>query len=101
MAKKLKVSDLADVATKGGAVGVVSYLLSVWELDPSLNIVVLPVVLHVLNVLSTKVGDPAVANFFAKQVKVVEVAVKETVAAPTPVAQIPAVKKAPAKKKKK
>ena len=33
MSKKLQVSELADVATKGGAVGVASYLLSTWNID--------------------------------------------------------------------
>lgn len=96
MSKKVQVSDLADVATKGGVVGIVSYLFATWDIDPALNIVVLPVALYVLNLLSTKVGDPAVANFFAKQSKIVEVAVKETVAKP----KAAAVKKAAPKKKK-
>lgn len=96
MSKKVQVSDLADVATKGGVVGVISYLFSTWNIDPALNIVVLPAALYALNVLSTKVGDPAVANFFAKQSKIVEVAVKETVAKP----KATAVKKAAPKKKK-
>jgi len=80
MSKKIKVSDLADVATKGGAVGVLSYLFAVWEIDPALNIVVLPALLYVLNLLSTKIGDPQIANFFTKQKEITEVAVKETVA---------------------
>jgi hypothetical protein len=57
-------------------------LFSTYNVDPALNIVVLPAVMYVLNALSTKVGDPQVANFFAKQSKVVEVAVKQTVAKP-------------------
>jgi len=101
MSKKLDESELAEVATKGGAIGVVSYLFSVWNVDPALNIVVLPVVVYLLNAASTWIGDPTIANFFAKQSKIAEVVIKETVAAPTPVAQVPAVKKAPAKKKKK
>lgn len=101
MAKKVNVSELTDVATKGGAIGVVSYLMSTYEVDPALNIVVLPAILYVLNVLSTKIGDPQIANFFAKQNKVVEAAVKETVARPTGVAKISAVKKGNAKNKKK
>lgn len=91
MSKKVQVSELADVATKGGAVGVVSYLLSTYNVDPALNIVILPAILYVLNLVSTKVGDPAIASFFAK--KPVVVAVAKTVAKP-------AVKKAPAKKNK-
>jgi hypothetical protein len=101
MSKKINVVDIKDVATKGGAIGVVSYLMSTWEVDPALNVVVLPAILYVLNVLSTKIGDPQIANFFAKQSKVVEAAVKETVARPTAVAKIPAVKKAAPKNKKK
>lgn len=101
MSKKINVVDIKDVATKGGAIGVVSYLMSTWEVDPALNVVVLPAILYVLNVLSTKIGDPQIANFFAKQSKVVEAAVKETVARPTEVAKIPAVKKAAPKNKKK
>lgn len=101
MSKKINVVDIKDVATKGGAIGVVSYLMSTWEIDPALNVVVLPAILYVLNVLSTKIGDPQIANFFAKQSKVVEAAVKETVARPTAVAKIPAVKKAAPKNKKK
>ena len=101
MSKKINVVDIKDVATKGGAIGVVSYLMSTWEVDPALNVVILPAILYVLNVLSTKIGDPQIANFFAKQSKVVEAAVKETVARPTAVAKIPAVKKAAPKNKKK
>lgn len=101
MSKKINVVDIKDVATKGGAIGVVSYLMSTWEVDPALNVVVLPAILYVLNVLSTKIGDPQIANFFAKQSKVVEAAVKETIAQPTAVAKIPAVKKAAPKNKKK
>jgi len=101
MSKKINVVDIKDVATKGGAIGVVSYLMSTWEVDPALNVVILPAILYVLNVLSTKIGDPQIANFFAKQSKVVEAAVKETVARPTSVAKIPAVKKAAPKNKKK
>lgn len=101
MSKKINVIDIKDVATKGGAIGVVSYLMSTWEVDPALNVVVLPAILYVLNVLSTKIGDPQIANFFAKQSKVVEAAVKETIAQPTAVAKIPAVKKATPKNKKK
>jgi hypothetical protein len=82
MAKQIKPAELADVATKGGVLGVISYLFSTYNVDPALNIVVLPAVMYVLNALSTKVGDPQVANFFAKQSKVVEVAVKQTVAKP-------------------
>jgi len=101
MSNKINVVDIKDVATKGGAIGVVSYLMSTWEVDPALNVVVLPAILYVLNVLSTKIGDPQIANFFAKQSKVVEAAVKETIAQPTAVAKIPAVKKAAPKNKKK
>ena len=101
MSRKINVSDIKDVATKGGAVGVVSYLMSTWEVDPALNIVILPAILYVLNILSTKIGDPQVANFFIKQSKVIEAAVQETVARPTAVAKIPAVKKDVPKNKKK
>ena len=101
MAKKVNVSELKDVATKGGAIGVVSYLMSTYEVDPALNIVVLPAILYVLNVLSTKIGDPQIANFFAKQNKVVEAAVKETVARPTGVAKVTAIKKGDSENKKK
>lgn len=101
MSKKLQVSELADVATKGGAVGVASYLLSTWNVDPALNVVILPVLLYLLNAASTWVGDPSVANFFVKHKKVIDAVVKETVAKPTTVAQVSATKKAVAKKKKK
>jgi len=100
MSKKINVSDICDVATKGGVVGLVSYVLSTYEIDASLNIVILPAILYVLNVLSTKIGDPQIANFFARQSKVVEATVKETIAQPTGVAKIPAVKKAVSKNKK-
>ena len=98
MAKQIKPAELADVATKGGVLGVISYLFSTYNVDPALNIVVLPAVMYVLNALSTKVGDPQVANFFAKQSKVVEVAVKQTVAKPVTkaVAKTTPKKKAPA-----
>lgn len=101
MSKKINVSDICDVATKGGVVGLVSYVLSTYEIDASLNIVILPAILYVLNVLSTKIGDPQIANFFARQSKVVEATVKETIAQPISVAKIPAVKKAASKNKKK
>lgn len=101
MSRKIYIPQLADVATKGGAAGVVSYLLSEWGVDPAFNVVVLPVVLFLLNSASTWVGDPSVANFFVKNKKVIEGIVKETVATPTPVAKIAATKKAAVKKKKK
>jgi hypothetical protein len=87
MDKKISVSSIADVATKGGIAGVISYLLSTWNIDPALNIVILPVALYALNELSTKVGDPNIANFFAKQSKVVEATIKETVAQAIPTAK--------------
>lgn len=96
MSKKVNLTDLADVATKGGVVGLVSYLFATWNIDPALNIVVLPLVLHVLNLLSTKIGDPQIANFFAKQSKLVAAAAKPVQA---PVAKKAAKKAAPKKKK--
>lgn len=100
MSKKINMSEITDVATKGGTIGVVSYLMATWEIDPSLNIVVLPAILYVLNFLSTKIGDPQIANFFAKQSKVAEAAVKETVARPTGVAKVTAIKKGDSENKK-
>lgn len=105
MDKKISVSNIADIATKGGVAGVISYLLSTYNIDPALNIVILPVALYVLNELSKKVGDPNIANFFAKQSKVVEATIKETVAQAIPTAKPlnelvakPAAKKPAAKK---
>lgn len=95
MSKKVNLTDLADVATKGGVVGLVSYLFATWNIDPALNVVVLPLVLHVLNILSTKVGDPQISNFFAKQSKLVMAAAK-----PVQAPAKKAAKKAAPKKKK-
>lgn len=92
------VQTLADVATKGGAIGVVSYLLSTWNVDPAFNVVIVPVILYLLNAASTWVGDPTIANFFAKNEKVFEAVLKETVAKPNSVS---AAKKPVAKGKKK
>lgn len=55
----------ADGAVKGGAMGVVVYLCDKYSIDPMLTALAMPLVAAALAWVSTKIGDPAVASFFA------------------------------------
>lgn len=55
----------ADGIAKGGAMGVVVYLCDKYSIDPMLTALAMPLVAAVLAMASTKIGDPAVASFFA------------------------------------
>jgi hypothetical protein len=76
---------LADTATKGGALGIVSFLCSEWNIDPAFNVIIVPVVLYLLHAASTWFGDPTVANFFVKNEDILKAVMKETMAKPTSV----------------
>ena len=54
-----------DGVAKGGAMGVVVYLCDKYSIDPMLTALLMPVVAAALALVSTKVGDPSVASFFA------------------------------------
>lgn len=58
-------STAADGIAKGGAMGVVVYLCDKYSIDPMLTALAMPLVAAVLAMVSTKIGDPNVASFFA------------------------------------
>lgn len=62
----------ADQFAKGGLLGVFVYFAQKYNLDPEVTAVLVPVVAAVLSLLSTKVGDPNIASFFAKALVVEE-----------------------------
>lgn len=61
----MKATTAADGVAKGGAMGVVVYLCDKYNIDPMLTALAMPLVAAVLAMASTKIGDPAVASFFA------------------------------------
>ena len=62
----MKSSTAADGVVKGGAMGVVVYLCDKYSIDPMLTALAMPLVAAVLAMVSTKIGDPSVASFFAQ-----------------------------------
>ncbi len=54
----------ADQATKGGLMGLLTYLAIHYNVDPGLIAAGMPVVAGVLAWLSTKIGDPELACLF-------------------------------------
>ena len=61
----MKATTAADGIAKGGAIGVVVYLCDKYSIDPMLTALAMPLVAAVLAMVSTKIGDPSVASFFA------------------------------------
>jgi hypothetical protein len=61
----MKATTAADGVAKGGAMGVVVYLCDKYNIDPVLTALAMPLVAAALALVSTKIGDPAVASFFA------------------------------------
>ena len=61
----MKATTAADGIAKGGAMGVVVYLCDKYSVDPMLTALAMPLVAAALAMVSTKIGDPAVASFFA------------------------------------
>ena len=55
-----------DQVIKGGALGVLVYLCDMWKFEAELTAVIMPAAAYGLHWLSTKVGDPNVASFLAK-----------------------------------
>ena len=54
----------ADQTTKGGVLGIVSYLFMKFNLDPALIAMSLPLVAALLSWASTQMGDNELASFF-------------------------------------
>lgn len=82
-------NQTTDQATKGGVLGIVTYLGIKYSVDPALLAMSLPLIAAGLAWVSTRIGDPTVAAFFGdKGCKPVSISITK---APT--------KKAPAKKK--
>ena len=54
----------ADQATKGGALGLLTYLAMHYNVDPGLVAAAMPVVAGIFAWISTKVGDPELACLF-------------------------------------
>lgn len=83
-------NQTTDQATKGGVLGIVTYLGIKYSVDPALLAMSLPLIAAGLAWASTKIGDPDVAAFFGdKNGKPLSVSVAKKAPA----------KKAPAKKK--
>lgn len=92
-----KNQQVADQTLKGAVVGVISYFLAKFNIDPGAQAAIMPLIITGLAYASTLVGDTQAANFFAKtavEVPVVQPPVEET----KPVAKKAVAKKAVAKK---
>jgi len=77
----------ADQATKGGFLGLATYLLIQWNVDPAIIALALPALSAGLSWASTQIGDENIASFFGINDK------------SAPVAKKSPAKKSPAKKK--
>ena len=66
MAKRINRANrqTADQATKGGLMGLFTYLAIHYNVDPGLIAAGMPVVAGILAWLSTKIGDPELACLF-------------------------------------
>lgn len=60
-------TQFADHSLKGAVVGVITYLLARWQVDPALVAVLIPLLVAALGELSKRVGVKGVADFFAKE----------------------------------
>ncbi len=93
--------QVGDQTLKGAVVGAVAYILAKLNVSPEAQASFLPLVLWALAYVSTRIGDPTVASFFAKAPAVVEevaTAVAEKNKAEKAPAKKAVAKKAPAKK---
>lgn len=66
MVKKINRAQrqTADQATKGGVMGLLTYLAMKYDVDPGLIAAAMPVVAAIFAWLSTKIGDPELACLF-------------------------------------
>lgn len=95
------VNQTADQGTKGGILGIITYLLIKYNVDPALTALSLPVLAVALSWASTKVGDPNVAAFFgANDSKPLNLTNYKPAPVKAASAKKAPAKKAPAKKKK-
>jgi hypothetical protein len=53
----------ANATASGGVLGIVTYLLIKFNVDPALTSMALPMFAGLLSYISTKIGDPTVASF--------------------------------------
>jgi hypothetical protein len=81
----------ADQTTKGGVLGIITYLFMKWNFDPAFIALALPLIAAGLSWASTQIGDSEVASFFGIDGK--------NDGKPVKVAGKTVAKKAPAKKK--
>lgn len=54
----------ADQTTKGGVLGIVTYLFMKWNVDPAFVAMSLPLIAAGLSWASTQIGDKELASFF-------------------------------------
>ena len=81
--KRAKKSQVGDQMAKGGVMALLVYFANKGDIDPELVAICMPLVAGIMAVVSSKIGDPAIASFF-------DVAKKETpIPAPAPVAAAP------------
>jgi hypothetical protein len=92
---KVSKTQVGDQIAKGGVMGLVVYFATKGDIDPELLAICMPLIAGVMAVVSSKVGDPAIASFFDAAKK----AVMAPAPAPVVAAKAPeAAAKAPAKK---
>lgn len=53
----------ANATASGGVLGLVTYLLIKFNVDPALTSMALPMFAGLLSYISTKIGDPTIASF--------------------------------------
>jgi len=70
-----------DQSSKGGVLGILSYLMFKGNIDPALIAMSMPLLAALLSWASTRIGDPQVASFFGtvgvNDGKIVKVAAKK------------------------
>jgi hypothetical protein len=65
--KKINASTMGDQGIKGALIGIYSYVTVKLGLDVEAVAAFTPLVMIIINWLSTKIGDPTVASFLAKK----------------------------------
>jgi len=62
--KRAKKSQVGDQMAKGGIMALVVYFANKGDIDPELVAICMPLIAGIMAVVSTKIGDPAIASFF-------------------------------------
>lgn len=62
--KRASKSQVGDQMAKGGVMALVVYFANKGDIDPELVAICMPLIAGVMALISSKIGDPAVASFF-------------------------------------